>query len=218
MLPKITHHYQTRNSENLAIYQTRTNIFKYSFFPYLIMEWIKLSSSIGNSTYPLFRNHLLKIIWSVSSPVYKIQNCISLKFLTRLRLGLSHLNELRFNHNFQNCINLLCTCGFEVESTTHFFLHCHHYHNIRAKLLNSLEVIDTNLLKFSTEQLTKVLLNSFCQLDQNQHSNILNSSFDYIVESKRFEGFFFKLGIDFSKFLFLKLPAILKTLVHSKYW
>ena len=218
MLPKVTHHYQTRNSENLAIYQTRTNIFKYSFFPYLIMEWIKLSSSIGNSTYPLFRNHLLKIIWSVSNPVYKIQNCISLKFLTRLRLGLSHLNELRFNHNFQNCINLLCTCGFEVESTTHFFLHCHHYHNIRAELLNSLEVIDTNLLKFSTEQLTKVLLNGFCQFDQNQHSNILNSSFDYIVESKRFESFFFKLGIDFSKFLFLKLPAILKTLVHSKYW
>ena len=168
MLPKVTHHYQTRNSENLTIYRTRTNIFKYSFFPYLIMEWINLSSSIGNSTYPLFRNHLLKIIWSVSNPVYKIQNCISLKFLTRLRLGLSHLNELRFNHNFQNCINLLCTCGFEVESTTHFFLQCHHYHNIRAKLLNSLEVIDTNLLKFSTEQLTKVLLNGFCQLDQNK--------------------------------------------------
>ena len=32
MLPKITPHYQTQNSEDLAIYQTRTNIFKYSFF------------------------------------------------------------------------------------------------------------------------------------------------------------------------------------------
>ena len=41
MLPKVTHHYQTRNSEDLAIYQTRTNIFKYSFFPYSIMEWNK---------------------------------------------------------------------------------------------------------------------------------------------------------------------------------
>ena len=27
-----THHHQTRNSEDLAVYQTRTNIFKYSFF------------------------------------------------------------------------------------------------------------------------------------------------------------------------------------------
>ena len=72
MVPKATHHYQTRNSEDLAIYQTRTNIFKYSFFPYSIMDWNKLSSS--TQTYPVFRNHLLKIIRPVSNPVYNIQN------------------------------------------------------------------------------------------------------------------------------------------------
>ena len=127
----------------------------------------------------------------MSNPVYNIQNYICLKFLTRLKLGSSHLNEHRFNHNVENCINPLCTCSLEVESTAHFFLHCHHYHNIRAKLLNSLEVIDTNLLKLSEEQLTKVLLYSFSQLDQNQNRNILNSSVDYIVESKRFESSLF---------------------------
>ena len=73
-------------------------------------------------------------------------------------LGLSHLNEYTFNHNFQNCISLLFTCSLEVKSTVYFFLHCDHYHNIRAKFLNSLEIIDTNLLKLSEEQLTKVLL------------------------------------------------------------
>ena len=137
MLPKVTHHYQTRNSEDLAIYQTRTNIFKYSFFPYSIMECNKLSSSIRNSTYPVFQDHLLNIIRPVSNPVYNIQNYIGLKLLTRLRLGLSHLNEHRFNHNFQSCISPLCTCILEVESTAHFFLHCHYNPNIRAKLLNS---------------------------------------------------------------------------------
>ena len=134
MLPKVTHHYQTQNS----------------------------------------------------NPVYSIQNCIGLNLL-----GLSHLNEHRFNYNFQNCINPLCTCSQEVESTAHFFLHCHHYHNIRAKLLNSLEVIDTNLLKLSEEQLTKVLLYGFSQLDQNQNRNVLNSSINYIVESKCFESSLF---------------------------
>ena len=54
MLPNVTHDYQTRNSENLAIYLTKNNIFKYSFFPYSFMEWKKLSSSIRNSTYPIF--------------------------------------------------------------------------------------------------------------------------------------------------------------------
>ena len=121
------------------------------------MEWNKLSSSTRNSTYPVFRNHLLKIIRSVFNPVYNIQNYIGLKLLTKLRLGLNHLDEHRFNHNFQNFVNLLCTCSLQVESTVHFFLHCHHYHNIRAKFLNSLEVLDTNLLKLSEEQLTKVL-------------------------------------------------------------
>ena len=155
------------------------------------MEWNKLSSSTRNLSYPVFRNHLLKIIRAVSNLVYNIQNYIGLKLLTRLRLGLSHLNEHRFNHNFQNCINPLRTCSIEVESTVQFFLHCHHYHNIRVKLLNSLEVIDTNLLKLSEEQLTNFLLYGFSQLDRNQNRNILNSSRKYIVESKRFESSLF---------------------------
>ena len=191
MLPKVTHHYQTRDSEDLAMYQTRINAFKYSSFPYSIVEWKKLSSSIQNSTNPVFRNHLLKIIRPVSNPVYNIQNYIGLKLLTRLRLGLSHVKQYRFNHNFQNFINPLCTCSLEVESAAHFFLQCHHYHNIRVKILNSLELIDTNLLKLSEEQLTKVLLYGFSQLDQNQNRNVLNSSIDYIVESKRFESSLF---------------------------
>ena len=136
-------------------------------------------------------SYILKIIRPVSNPVYSIQNCIGLKLLTRLRLGLSHLNEHRFNHKFQNCINLLCTCSLEVESTAHFFLPCQHYHNIRAKLLNSLEVIDKNLLKLSKEQLTRVLLYGFSELDQNQNRNVLNSLINYIVESKCFESFLF---------------------------
>ena len=88
-------------------------------------------------------------------------------------------------------MNPLCTCSLEVESAVRFFLHCHHYYNLRAKLLNSLEVIDTNLLKLSEEQLTKVLLHDFSQLDQKQNKNILNSSIDYIVESKCFESCLF---------------------------
>ena len=122
MLPKVTHHYQTRNSENLATYQTRTNIFKYSFFPYSVMEWNKLSSSIQNSIYPVFRNNVLKIMLPASNPVYNIQKYIGLKLLTALRHGLSHLNEHRFKNNFQNCISPLCTCSLKVESTVHFFL------------------------------------------------------------------------------------------------
>ena len=69
MLPKVTHNYQTRSSQDMATYQTRTNIFKYSFFPGLNMEWNKLGSNTRNSTCPVFRNHLLKITRPVSNHV-----------------------------------------------------------------------------------------------------------------------------------------------------
>ena len=45
----------------------------------------------------------------------------SLKLLTKLRLGLSHLNKHGFKHSFKNCISPFCTCSLEVESTKHFF-------------------------------------------------------------------------------------------------
>ena len=59
------------------------------------MEWNECSSRARNSTYPVFRNHLLKIIGLVSNPVDNTQNYIGLNLLTRLRLGLSYLNEHR---------------------------------------------------------------------------------------------------------------------------
>ena len=146
------------------------------------MEWNKLSSSTQNSVYPVFRNHLAKIIRPVSNPVYNIHYNVGLKLLTRLRLGLSNLNEHRFNRNFRNCITPLISCSLDAVSTVHLFLHCHHFHNIKAKILNSLVIIDMNLLKLSEEQLTKVLLYGFTQLNQNRNRNILSSSIEYLVE------------------------------------
>ena len=94
----------------------------------------------------------------MAAPVYSIHNPLGLKLLTRLRLGVSHLNDHRFNHNFGNCLNPLCTCRLEVESTTHFFLHCHHFNVIRITVNNSLKAIDKDILKLSDSSLTKVVL------------------------------------------------------------
>ena len=37
---------------------------------------------------------------------------------------MSRLRKHKFNHNFQNCItvNPLCSCGMDIETTSHFFL------------------------------------------------------------------------------------------------
>ena len=74
---------------------------------------------------------------------------IVLKLLTRLRLGPSHFNEHRFNHNFQSCINLLFSCSFAIESTSHFLLNYCQFSNICSTLLNSITEFLGSITNFS---------------------------------------------------------------------
>ena len=101
-------------------------------------------------------------------------------------MGLSHLNEHRFNHNFQNCINPLCTCSLEVESTSHFFLHCLHYNDIRETLLNELKLVDENILKLSGNKLINLLLYGDSKFHLNKTTRLLNAAIKYIIDSGRF--------------------------------
>ena len=102
--------------------------------------------------------------------------------MTRLRLGLS----LKFNHNFQNCINLLCFCGMDIESTYHFFLYWTLFNEKRITLMSTLSSIDCKLIEMNESSLTETLLfgNSLFDLKK---SLALNASIDYILSTGRFE-------------------------------
>ena len=106
--------------------------------------------------------------------------------MTRLRLGLGHLSEHKFNHNFQNCINPLCSCGMDIESTSHFFLHCPLYDDKRITLLSTLNKIDCKLIE-TNESLIETLLFGDSLFDLKKNSLILNASVDYILSAERLE-------------------------------
>ena len=108
------------------------------------------------------------------------------KLLTCLRLGLSHLNEHRFNHNFQNCIKPLCSCSLEIESTSHFLLHCHHYTNICLTLLNSIAEITGNTFNITDEFLVNLLLFDSQKYSEIDNSLIVNATIKYLLDSVRF--------------------------------
>ena len=110
-------------------------------------------------------------------PTFNIHNSLGLKLLTRLRLGLSHLHD---------CINPLCSCSLEVESTVHFFLHCHNFVNIRNTLLNKLNSISCDITNCSDRSLTELILYGNPKLSFQQNSDIINDSLEYIINSKRF--------------------------------
>ena len=134
-----------------------------------------------------FQNALIKIGRPIPKPIYNVHNPAGLKLLTRLRLGLSHLNQNKFNHNFQDCLNPLCSCSLEVESVSHFFLHCHYYSNISSTLLNELQSIDINLLNQEDDIVVEALLYGSTKFNNNQNFRLL-SSIDHILKSERFSG------------------------------
>lgn len=85
------------------------DLFKYSFFPYTIVEWSKRDIAFRKAkSFLIFRNALLKIVRPIQNSIFKTHDpLLRIKFLTRLKLGLSHRNKHRFRHNFQNCLNQL---------------------------------------------------------------------------------------------------------------
>ena len=139
-----------------------------------------------SKSYAIFRNTLLKLGRPNQNTIYNINNPVGLKLLTRLRLGLSHLNEHRFNHNFQNFINPLCNCSLEIESTSDFLLHCHHYTNIRLTLLNSIAEIIGNTFNITNECLVNLLLFSSPEYIEIDNSHTVNATIKQLLDSERF--------------------------------
>ena len=90
--------------------------FKNYCFPHTTISWNKLDiDACKSKSYAIFRNTLLKLRRANQCAIYSINNHLGLKLLTRLRRGLSHLNEHRFKHNIQNCINSLRSCSLEIN-------------------------------------------------------------------------------------------------------
>ena len=114
-------HYTTRFSL-LPNFTVRNNILGIPFFPYTENYWKKLDNIIKSSdSYLTLRKRLLNLIRRKCNETYGIHHRTRLKLLTRLRLGLSHLNDHKFNHNFRDCINPLCFCSLSVENNVPFF-------------------------------------------------------------------------------------------------
>ena len=71
-----------------------------------------------------------------------------------LHVGVSHLHEHKFKHGFQNCLYPICSCGLDIGSTSHFFLHCPTFNDEGYTLLSTLNNIDCKLLEYTKSSLS----------------------------------------------------------------
>ena len=114
---------------------------------------------------------------------------MGIKYLTRLRLGHSHLNDHKFRHNFQDCLNLLCPCSLEVESTIHYFLHCQYFNDIHKTLLDTVKKItNISVSNLSDEYLVNRLMYGNLSYSFQENKEIAEASINFIRSSERFAG------------------------------
>ena len=126
---------------------------------------------------------------------YEVHNSTGLKLLTRLRLGLSHLNNHKFNHNFRDCINPLCSCCLSLENSVHFFLHCHHFSLQRQTLMRNIKSIDKDIINAPDSHLVNILLFASSKYQYHINSKILSFSIGiYFQDRKMLQSTIFKIG------------------------
>ena len=136
----------------------------------------------------MFKKSLLNFIRTIPNSVFGVDDIYGIKLLTRLRVGLSHLREHKFRHNFQDAINPLCSCSLEIELTSHFFLGWQNFIAPRTNLMNELCKLDSSILNLDEISLTKLLLYGDSKFENKVNKNILLASINFVLSTKRFEG------------------------------
>ena len=130
---------------------------------------------------------ILNFIRPTPNNVFNCENHRGIKLITRLRVGPSHLREHKFKHSFQDTLNPICSCGFDVESTSHYSLHFPMYNDKRYTLLSTIKSIDCRLLDVTETILIKTILFGNCSVDAQTNTQILNVTIEYIFTTKRFD-------------------------------
>ena len=72
--------------------------------------------------------------------------------------------------------------------TTHFFLHCHYFTDIRKILFHELRLVDENILNQSGNEIAELPLYGSNKFKLEQNYSILRSSIKFIIKSERFSG------------------------------
>ena len=149
----------------------------------------EISPEIRKSVlYEVFKNLLLKFVKPSPNSLFHVYDIFGIKLPTRLHLDLSHLKEHKFNHNFQDTINPLCSCSFESESTNHFFLHCQNFMDLRKCLMNELITTDSCILTLDEKSFTKLFLYGDDRYGSKINESIIIASINFIYSSIRVDG------------------------------
>ena len=133
---------------------------------------------------------MLKFIRPFPSNVFRCNNYKTIRIITPLRVGMSHLREHKFKHNFQDCLNPIFSCDLDIKSTSHFLLHCPTFNDEWYTLLSTLNKINCKLIKLTKSSLSlssSNLLYGNTLFDKDKNTFILKAANEYILSAARFK-------------------------------
>lgn len=98
------------------------------FFPIVIKERNRIDKNIRNADNINSKKILLNFVrflipnspFLIPNNIPNFHNSQELNILTRLQLYLIHLCHEKFNHDILDIINSFCSCGYDIETTSHF--------------------------------------------------------------------------------------------------
>ena len=181
--------YRTRNNiDNIPRFNVKHVFFKSLFFPSNVIEWNNLDKGITSSeSFTLLKKSILQFIRPTPNQTFNCHNPIGIKLITRLRLDLSHLRVHKFKHNFLDCLNPICRCSKDIETTVYYLLHSPIFSDEGSIFLNNIRSIDENVLNGSGSRISETLLTGFSSFNDTKTTSILNTTLDYIFSTKRFD-------------------------------
>ena len=132
--------------------------------------------------------------------------------------------EHKFNHNFQDTMNSLCSCSLESESTNHFFCAGKISRSFKICLMNKLIKFNSCILTLGEKSFTKLLLYGDYRYDSKTNKNIILTFINFTYSSKRSDGqlmwwtkqYICLLGLDFSVCLIISTNLIMRFRVSVK--
>ena len=170
--------YTLRTSHDFTVPVCRTNAYRRSFLPNVIMEWNKLDHDTRNSiSLRSFKSKCSKTWERVNRNKNYYYGSRSLNVqLARMRIGCSNLRS-DLCHNLHVEENPSCQCGFPEEDCAHYFFHCTLYTNQRQQLFRTIDQ--------STVNISTILHgdNNKC-IDEN--IRMLDAVYQYITDTRRF--------------------------------
>ena len=129
--------YPLRNSQNYSVPPSRTVTYSSLFLPSTLRDWNALDQNIKDApSLQTFKNRINGPKRFPPKHFEQQQVSRAVQVLhTRLRLECSSLNHHLYLKSLVD--SLLCSCG-QIETTTHFFLHCPNYLQPRQHYFSAL--------------------------------------------------------------------------------